>query len=273
MALYSPEQLLQRKAILQTQKLLWEFLDSESINKLVDLFSTRNIKSKSKIENYIEKEWNKQGLDTTNITIDGKFYGLDKNDPTLLIDILKNNNKILHLSIHLSVKDLEPKDTGIIHIYKNIYKTINPKLSPRRKLYALIAVQQPPEKPNSLVFAIADGYTTPSGIQDKNIYDPELQKEMDVILTVLNRLFDEEDEYYIGNKDKYVNYHNTTSPVLENMNKYTEHVTRKNRGNGIIPFLKNGFHSVIRRRPYQKTPRKRNSKRITRKKFKNRIIM
>ena len=271
MALYTPEQLLQRKVILQTHKLLWNFLDSESINTLIDLFTTRNIKSKSKIENYIEKEWNKQGLDTTNITINGKFYGLDKNDPTLLIDILKNNNKILHLSIHLFVKDLKPKDTGIIHMYKNIYKTINTN-SPRRKLYALIAVQQPTKKPHSLVFSIVDGYTTPPGIQNTNLYDPILQKEMDVIITVLNRLFDEEDEYYIGNKDRLVPIHKNTNAVLKNMNKYTQHVERKNKGILMLPVLNDKNHSytnynIPNRKQTRKQPRKNVLVRTTRKKM------
>jgi hypothetical protein len=270
MSLYTQEQLLQRKAIFQSQKLLWNLLDSDTINNLIRIFDIRNnVSSKTKLETYIEEERSRQGLDNTNITIKSEVYGENTNDSTLIIDIQKDNKKFLHLSIHLSPQSLKPQNTGVLHIVKNIYNDEQPaipsKKSVKRLKAALISVQQPVEKPKSLIFTLADGYTTSPKIQYTNLYDPLLQKEMDVILTVLNRLFDEEDEYYIGNTTGFIPYHNKSSPVLQNMNVHTTHVTRKNRGKGIIPFLKNGFHSVIRRRPYQKTPRKRNSKRITRK--------
>ena len=276
MALYNPAQLVQRKAILQTHKLLWNILDRNTINNLIDLFDTHTVKSKSKLEKYIEEERNRQGLNTTNIKIDSKFYGKNENDSTLLIDISKDGIKILHLSIHLYVKDLEPKHTGVIHMYKNIYKTINPK-SPKRKLYALISVQQPADKSHSLVFTIANGYTTPSNIQNTNLYDPELQKEMDVILTVLNRLFDEEDEYYIGDKDRLVPIHKNTNTILKNMNTHIGHVERKNKGTLTLPVLNTENHSynnysIKNRTSTRKQPKKKLSVRTTtRKRDKRRV--
>lgn len=265
MSKYTSEQLLQRDSIIQSQKLLWNFLDSDTINKLVDLFDTRNItKSKTKIEEYIENEGIKQGLETTNIKIESEVSKNRNNEYSLYIDISKDGIKFVHLSIHLSVTSLEPKNTGVLHVFKNIYKAYTTK-STRGKLYALISVQEPADKPHSLKFSIANGYTTSPEIQTTNLYDPMVQKEMTVILIVLNRLFDEDDEYYIGNTNRYISYHNKTSPVLQNMNAHTNHVTRKNKGRGIIPFLKNGFHSTIHRRPRQKTPRQKQSVRTTRK--------
>jgi hypothetical protein len=91
-------------------------------------------------------------------------------------------------------------------------------------------VKQPDNKPNSLEFFIADGYTTPNEA-NSNIYDSDLQKEMKAIIIVLNNLFDEDNlEFYVGDKNKISYNHNKTDPILELMNSYTKHVTRKNKG-------------------------------------------
>ncbi len=58
---------------------------------------------------------------------------------------------------------------------------------------------------------------------------------MNVILTVLNRLFDEENtDFYIGNKDKTREISNTANKVLNNINKYSLLTTRKNIGTKTI---------------------------------------
>ena len=114
----------------------------------------------------------------------------------------------------------------MIHIYKNIYKNINASVA-KKSLYALISVKRPINKQHSLEFSIDDGYTTPN-VANAYLYDPEIQKEMDVIIAVLNRIFDEDNkEYYIGNKDRLVSIHSRTNNVLENINKRTAFVSRK----------------------------------------------
>ena len=271
MSLFTQSQLNQRNHIIQSQKILWNFLDSDTINTLVGLFDTRNtITSKTKIEKYIEDERKKRGLEDINIKVKSGVYDENNKDYTLLIDILKDDKKFVHLSIHLSPQSLKPQDTGVLHIVKNIYNDKQPNLSGKsvkRLKAALISVQHPANKPHSLVFTLADGYTTSPKIQHTNLYDPDLQKEMDIIIAVLNRLFDEDDEYYVGNKNKLIPYHNKTSPVLENMNAQNKFVKRKNKGKGIIPFFKNGFHSTVPRNSRQKTPTKRVSIRTTRKRI------
>jgi hypothetical protein len=58
---------------------------------------------------------------------------------------------------------------------------------------------------------------------------------MDVIISVLNRLFDEDDEYYIGNNSIVYPIHNKTNLVLNNINKHTTILTRKNKGKFLYP--------------------------------------
>ena len=58
---------------------------------------------------------------------------------------------------------------------------------------------------------------------------------MDVILTVLNRIFDEDNtEFYIGNKYKAREISNNTNKVLNNINIHSLLITRKNKGSKTI---------------------------------------
>lgn len=112
--------------------------------------------------------------------------------------------------------------------YTNISKTKFKRLKPR--MYALITVHQPKDKPNSLEFTIEDEYLT-TDISGANTNDSQLQQEMKAILDVLNRLFNEENEkYYIGRKKDMTNVHNKTNTILTRMNTYTKYATRKNHG-------------------------------------------
>lgn len=53
--------------------------------------------------------------------------------------IKKNNITFLHITIHLVVTKLNPKDNGAIHFFKDFYKNKN-ATSQKRSLYALILV-------------------------------------------------------------------------------------------------------------------------------------
>jgi len=134
----------------------------------------------------------------------------------------------------------------MIHIYKNIYKQLNKKIN-KKLLYALISVEQPSNKPNSLVFSIDDGYNTPS-VENAELYDPEIQSEMNVIITVLNRIFDEDNnDYYIGNTNtSYINL-NKVNAVLNNINKHTIYFTRKNYGKSAISSFINNKRNMKRK--------------------------
>lgn len=225
---YTQNQLNKRQNIITSQKKLFSIFNRNIINKLINLFDDDD-NITYKISNYIENERKLQGLNSSQITINNYVYGQDRNNSTLFLITRKNGDDLLHLTIHLTVRSLNPTGSGIIHISKNIYSM------PKKKTpYALISIEK--VKDNSLVFSIADGYDTP-GMKNSNIHDNELQKEMNVIITVLNRLFDEDNkEFYIGNNcNKMTLIHNKTNAVLNNVNKHINHVTRKNKGVSIIP--------------------------------------
>jgi hypothetical protein len=236
---YTNQQLQSRHNILQTQSQLCNFLDADIVNTLVHLFESNTIAK------YIEDERIFQGMNTSNITITSNvnikgYYG-----PSLYLNILKNNQKYIHLSIHLCIKDLEPTKQGTVHMVKNVFDDITrytnisksnfKRLKPR--MYALITVHQPTNKPNSLEFTIEDEYLT-TDISGANTNDSQLQREMKAILDVLNRLFNEKNEnYYIGRKKDMTNVHKKTNIILANMNMHTKHATRKNRGVMLGPVM------------------------------------
>jgi hypothetical protein len=182
-----------------------------------------------RITKYIEDERKKQGLNSSNVTINSEVFS--KNDDHILIlKIIKNGKEFIHLSIHLVPTTISPDKDGIIHIYKNIYRTRGVPYSGKKRLYALVSVKQPINKPNSLEFSINNTYYK-TNAPNSNIYDPEINKEIDVILIILNRLFDEKnEELYIRNKSKLKVINSKINDILNNINSKSPIVTRKNKG-------------------------------------------
>lgn len=260
MPTYNPAQISHRTTIIQSQKQFYSLLNADMINVLINLFDP-NYDTNEKITTYIEEERRLRGYNDSNISIRSEAYGETNQNATLLLEIKKNNKEFLHLTIHLNVKDLNPKETGIIHISKNVYKMIykgRTNTPGKKAFYALIQVHQPPNKPNSLEFTIADGYATPY-IQHP-AHDHEIQQEMDVVLTVLTRLFDEQNtQYYVGNPYRLFPIHNRTNAFLKNINMHNQHVTRRNKGIHLYPSLENGpsigLKSRTNRRKYTRAMR------------------
>jgi len=181
------------------------------MNKLVNLFDD-TVSSPNKISKYVESERKLRGMDEA--TAVGKAYGENTEKSTLLLEIIKRNKVLLHITFHLSPYSLEPENTGAIHITKNIYRK-KQKIGKNR--YSLIRVHTPIGKDKSLEFSIADGYKTP-GI---NVDEKELQKEMDVIIYVINRIFDEYDPYYIGIEEEIINVSLKINSFLNSINTST----------------------------------------------------
>jgi hypothetical protein len=212
--------------VIQSQKQFWDCLDINLINTLVDLFYTDEITlAPSRISKYIEEKGEIQKIDKT-FSISSQVYDIYTSMPSLILLIKQNNKDLLHLSIHLCPTSFNPKKTGPIHIRKN--QIIN-KLSLKRKnfQYALLTVQQPVGKPNSLVFSIGDGYSS-AHIPGASIYNTPIQKVMDVIIDILNNLFNEEHEDYIGHIIELP--HPYTNPILHTINTTAKEVSRKNTG-------------------------------------------
>jgi hypothetical protein len=275
MSRYSNEELYKRNKIIKSQLLLGNFLNVDIINKLIHLFDETSINSTPKIKNYIVNERKLRGLDNY-ITVTSEVYGTDMNNSTLHLQLKKDGNDFIHLSIHLVMQKLEPHNSGMIHIAKNIYKKKNIR-SKKIKSYAIILVEQRPDKPNSLHFSIGDGYITPH-VKNANIYDPLIEQEMDVIITVLNNIFDEDKpEFYIGikhrNNKHYVNNnyklyepHKIINTILENMNTHSIIKTRNNKGRKMLPIFDNNTYFVLNNTIYKRL-HKKYGKRVTSKKI------
>lgn len=279
---YNQITLGKRQQIFHSQKTFFNFLDKYIINDLITLFNNSN--NNAQIIQYLNHELQNAGI--SNLTIHSEVYGVKKHLPSLFLSVKKNNRELLHLSIHLSVTNLNPEDDGVIHIVKDIYKnttTYKSKKQTKRyskRLYAHIAVKQSTDTPNSLVFSIADGYTTYplknlilfNTIPTQNDMEPLLQKIMDAIINVLNKVFDENNkEYYIGNNRKKIRghvvhdnsliiLHPNVNTVLENMNQHINHVARKNKGSLIIPYSNtlgsNNLGLIIKKSKTNRTTRK-----------------
>lgn len=277
MSTYSQSELLRRNDILQTHKLLGNILDTDMVNTLVNLFDTtqHNMIHKHTIIHYIEEERKQNGLDALNVNVTSYVYGNDYKNSTLYLGIQKNNNDFIHLTIHLTLRNLDPQHNGMIHIAKDIYKK-----SKRKQYYALISVKQSEDKPHSLTFTIADGYTTHNS-PNASLYDHEIQQEMDVIITVLNNMFDElNNTFYVGksftnssNVSKHFSthelpilfpIHGKTNSVLTNINNHTHIYTRKNKGKMIQPLLNDKYpttsyshvRKTLSKKKYKKGTRK-----------------
>ena len=256
----------ERNKILESHKLFVNFLNLDIINNLINLF-----KQKVELKKYIENERKKRGLNN-NIKIKSKFYIPKNRIPTLILDIIKHNKSFIHLSIHLPLNHLNPENSGILHFYKNIYETkINKtKKQNKNKLYTLINIVQPEGKPNSLEFSIDNNTKLNKSV---NIYNKEIQKEMSIIITVLNKLFDENNnEYYVGYNRDITNIHNQTNNTALIINTHTTYATRKNKGKTYFPEIKKIPNSLIEYKNQSKYKRKTQGKNtLTLKNRKSRI--
>lgn len=280
---YSQENLDRRKGVIDGQKLLIEFLDADKFNRLVHLFDEKvdnNADGEKHIIKYIQKERQHRGLSDDGVTMYSMVYGEHANNSTLHVNIVKDKIDYLHLSIHLSPIKLIPKDQGLIHFvkdkYLNLFKLAK---SQKRSLYTLVHIEQPPHKLNSLRFFRTDGDRT-NVDKSKGDYDADLAIEMNVILAVMNRLFDEDDkEYYIGSPDIIYPIHKRTENVLVNVNRPNVIPKRHNKGTMLLPPLyptsevptipKRNYTAKVRKvyenksmneKSTRKTPRKRKGK-------------
>ena len=258
---YSQENLDRRKGVIDGQKRLIEFLDADKFNRLVHLFDEKvdnNADGEKHIIKFIQKERQSRGLSDDGVTMYSMVYGECVNNSTLHVNIVKDKIDYIHLSIHLSPIKLIPKDQGIIHFVKDIYLNLFKfTKSQKRPLYTLVHVDQPPHKPNSLHFFRTDGDRT-NVDKSKGDYDADLAIEMDVILAVMNRLFDEDDkEYYIGSPDIIYPIHKRTENVLVNVNRPNVIPKRRNKGKMLLPpFQPTNHIMTIPKRKYTAKVRK-----------------
>ncbi len=274
--IYTSEQLHNRSLIFQSQLLFGNFLDIDITSKLIDLFKGNKNYTTPKIVQYIEEERKAQGLNNRDVIIESEVYGITEKGTTkkgtsLFLKIYKDNIEFIYLNIHLIATSINSHKDGLIHIVKQIYKDKGVSSRKKYKLYAQIRVKQPEGKPHSLEFSINNDYYKTNvsnipNITNSNNIDKEINKEIKVIIDVLNKLFDEYNtEYYIGDKTKIYEINNNTDKVLNNINNHFILVSRKNKGT----------KTILGRNINNTKPRisiKRNNIRKTRKRLSNKSI-
>lgn len=259
MATFTQTQLLYRGKILQSHANFIKFFDKYTIHALVNLFNTKCNTCKDKITTYLAEERSQRGLHDDNVIINSEVYGTIVGNTGLNLTVKKDNKDYVHLSIHLTFKSLKPQQAGIIHIYKDFYESLDPNIS-KKKLYALILVVPSQTKPNTLEFSIADGYNTPN-IENAAMYDVEMQKEMDSILSVLNNLFDEDnEEFYIGSPGKIIHIHNKVNSVLTDLNSHSKYATRRNKCKLMFNTVSNNISMRINMSKNKPKPKKNPSR-------------
>jgi hypothetical protein len=189
------------------------FKKSSNLDSLLIIFES------SILSQYIQDERATRGFDTSNITIETAIYAEEKkNKSSLLLVIKKDGADLLHLAIQLAPNELNLKYSGMIYIYKSIHRILYPN-STNEELYVPILVKQIPDKSQSLQFSINNPTT--------NIHtDIQLDKEIDVILTVLNRLFDETDEEYYININMSFTTHNKKNIIYDNIHRHVAYVKK-----------------------------------------------
>lgn len=92
---------------------------------------------------------------------------------------------------------------------------------------------------------------------------------MNVIMTVLNRLFDEDNtDFYIGRQNKLFPIHKNTNAILENINHHSHIVSRKNKGSRMYPPLNshNPPYTLKTKHPSKTLKRKHTTKTLKLKK-------
>lgn len=232
---------LSKAEVIQSNKLLGHVLGVDTIHHLIELFDT------GRIAEYIQQERFIHHLDPNHVEIESKLYGTNDENTSLLIIIRKHGKPFIHLSIHVAPKTLKKgnKEKGVVHIYKDIYDKFIDKSKPYL-LYAIYYLQQvenepideSKNQPKSITFSIGYGYSTPiypdapqDYIDNVERYDDEVKQEIDVITSVLNKLFDRHNkEYYIGDSKNMYEINNKLMTVLNNINKRQKHISRKNKG-------------------------------------------
>lgn len=159
--------------------------------------STSKSYQPAKITNYILEELNTLHINTSFIKVTSMIYGYNSDNTTLLIEIMKNGQNYIHFTLHLAPTRLNANKSGSIHFKKNVYHSRQIIKNPFLQ-YALIKINWSQNKPDSLIFSLVDEYTSRVTCR-KQENDAELQIYMEVILRILNRLFDEDNiQYYVG---------------------------------------------------------------------------
>lgn len=210
---------------LYSQMRLSAIYDRFVINRLNVWF-----KNDGKITEIVRKERRRRGLEEVNTTVHSLVYGTNKENSSLQLMIKKHGKDFIHLTIHLAPEYLktDERDAGMVHVVKNVYKSV---ASTRQTHYlrAIYAIEKIQDKPHSFHFSIQQRYDTPHIHNMVDQHDDGVKQEIDVMTAVLNQIFDETNENYVGSAHPEPIEQNTDN-ILRNMNTRTTYIKRKNVG-------------------------------------------
>jgi len=234
--------------IANSHKHLGSFFNGWNINRLIYLFDSKPSYNDPihNIAAYIHEEHKRRGINTSNLYVKSRVHGITnpKPDPMCIVEIKYNKKTLVHLTIHLAPEQLKASAHGMIHLVKNIYQN-SKKYGTLKNGGRVRLLATKSNNSKSLFFTIMDGRAPP--LQGNISLDPIIQQEMDVLVSVLNKLFDEHDrEHYVGDftaPSELVNM-NTIPPIRPNhpntplvtsqINMYGIAITRKNKG---VPYV------------------------------------
>ena len=245
---------------------LGSFFDESILANLTHLFDANPIYNdpKHNIVAYIVNEHTKQQIPTNDLIISSVVHGISKGDPMLIAKIKYKNKPLVHFTIHLAPDRLNKSAHGMVHLVKNIYQNSRKYGTLKNRGRVRLFVSIPQNKPRSLHFTIMDGRNPPKKGNTTNDYI--VQREMDILITVMNKIFDENDHYhYVGNfqlPGQMVNinvlppirpYHTNMPTIAQQINTYGLAITRKNKGApyvipavdpSLLPFVGPATHAI-----------------------------
>ena len=157
----------------RSQLLAYKCLSKSQLGEIIDAFQTKN-NQKSEIVKRIENERAQiQGIDPS-IQIEANFVTPKyKQDAGLYINYKKNNNKVMHYSLHLCPKEVE-NALGPKHFKQN-------ERTAQQRQARTIDVYPDPSDPNKVVFVLGEQYGA-------NMNDPYKQ-EAEIVVKVLNEIW------------------------------------------------------------------------------------
>jgi hypothetical protein len=196
----------------KSQLLAYRCLTKSQLGEIISAFQS-NGNQKSEVVKRIEEERMQLGSVDQSIQIETKFVTPKYNqDAGLYINYKKNNNKVMHYSLHLCPKNVETT-LGPKHFKQNLQTT-------QQRQARTVVVYPDPSDPNRVVFVL--------GEQDGANMDDSYKQEAEVVVKVLNEIWNKRPN---NQQNQTKQYHPSLNTVYANMqNALRKHnKTRKRR--------------------------------------------
>lgn len=192
----------------RSQLLAYKCLSKPQLGEIIDAFQTKN-NQKSEVVKQIENERAQiQNIDPS-IRIETNFVTPKyKQDAGLYINYIKDNEQVMHYSVHLCPKDIESA-LGPKHFKQNL-QTANQRQA------RTINVYPDPSDPNKVIFVLGD--------QDGANMNDSYKQEAEIVVKVLNEIWNNK-----PNAQSQKQYHQSLNKVYNNMQSALQKHNTKTR--------------------------------------------